>query len=144
MVAAASEPRVVLDAPPEPPALVVLPRRAGHRCVGGTHSTVADGRLVCWEPTGSARVAVDAELAAAPVPPALARRWGSADPESVWPGWCATECVAKLTDTPVVLLAQAGPVAPGPLDTLAGRVSWRADRVHDLVVVRAVLSPRTS
>lgn len=143
-MAAASDSGAVLDAPPEAPTLRVLPERAGHRCAGGAHSTVGDGRLVCWQPETSARVAVDAEIAAAPVTPALARRWGSDDPFSVWPRWCATECVAKLTDTPIVLLAQVRPVAVGPLDTPAGRVSWRLDRVGDLVVVRAVLSPRTS
>lgn len=103
-----------------------------------------DGRLVCWQPDTSERVAVDAELAVAPVPPALARRWGSADPDTVWPRWCVTECVAKLTDTPIILLARIGPVGEGPLDTPNGQIDWRVDRVGDLVVVRAMLSPRAS
>jgi hypothetical protein len=133
----------VLEAPLEAPTLLVLPGRTGHRCTGGAHSTVGDGRLVCWQPATSARVAVDAELARTPVPPALGRRWGSTDPVWVWPRWCATECVAKLTDTPIVLLARTGPVGVGPVDTPAGRVSWRVDRVGDLVVVRAMLSPWT-
>ena len=125
-------------------ALRVLP--AGHRCGQGTHSTVADGRRVCWTPTTPARVAVDAELAAGPVPPALAARWGSADPDVVWPRWCWVECVAKLTDTPVLLLARTRP-EPGHPDRpvrlgtgpTAARMRWRPDRVADLVLVRAVL-----
>jgi hypothetical protein len=99
-------------------------------------------------------VAVDAEIRHTPVPLALGRRWGSTDPRWVWPRWCATECVAKLTDTPIVLLARAGPVGVGAAgvgpvgvgaaDTPAGRVSWRVAEVGDLVVVIAVLSPPTS
>lgn len=134
----------MLTTPLEAQALFVLPGRSGHRCSGGAHSTVGDGRLVCWQPVTSARVAVDAEILQTPVPPALGRRWGSTDPLWVWPRWCATECVAKLTDTPIVLLARAGPVEADPVDTPAGRVSWRVEPVGDLVVVLAVLSPPTS
>jgi hypothetical protein len=28
----------------------VWPAGAAHRCVGGTHTRVADGRLLCWSP----------------------------------------------------------------------------------------------
>lgn len=143
-MAAASEAAGLLLAAPRPPTLVVLAGRGGHRCGLGTHSTAGDGRVVCWSPSTSLRRAVDAEAVGTPVPPALARRWGSSDPDTVWPWWCATECLAKLTDTPVLLLARHGPVRASPLETPVGRMTWCIDVVDDLVVVRAVLSPTTS
>lgn len=48
--------------------------------------------------------AVDAEIAAQPVPPALARRTGISDPAIFWPAWTRAEVVAKLTGEPILLL----------------------------------------
>ena len=57
-------------------------------------------------------MAIDAEIERR-VPPALARRYGAAD---FWRRWTRLECLAKLTDTPVVLLraALAGTGDPDP------------------------------
>lgn len=142
-MAAASEVAALLG----PPGADLRVEPSGHRCGDGTHSTVGDGRRVCWRPRTPLRAAVDAEIARSVVPAALARRWGS-DPDVVWPAWCAAEVVAKLTDVPVLLLVRAGPpVSPGrsagwsvPVD--AGEVVGTVGRVGDLHVVRGVLVPR--
>jgi hypothetical protein len=79
------------------PAAGAVPAEA---VAGGVRSYVADGRCVVWAPpdrgTG-ARIAVDAEIAAQPVPPALARRSGIADPAVFWPRWTVVEASCKVT-----------------------------------------------
>ncbi|WP_431729162.1 hypothetical protein [Verrucosispora sp. TAA-831] len=66
-----------------------------------TRSHLADGRCVGWyaPPIPGWRVAIDAEYAAAEVPPMLAHRFGISD---FWARWTRTECVAKLADVPMV------------------------------------------
>jgi hypothetical protein len=112
-----------------------------------TRSHLPDGRCVGWYgsvPAGVA-VAVDAEPAAAAVPPALARRFGT---RRFWQRWTRTECLCKLAGVPIVVwLAEHGlrPPAEHRLDTaaLAGCV-WRTLRVSDLVVTIAVARAVTS
>ena len=68
-----------------------------------TRSHLADGRCVGWyaPPIPGWRVAIDAEYAAAEVPPMLADRFGTSN---FWARWTRTECVAKLADVPMVAL----------------------------------------
>jgi hypothetical protein len=68
-----------------------------------TRSYLADGRVVRWHPPDDRPWAIDAELIAQSVPPALVRRTGVADPEAFWPAWTALETVCKLLDEPVLL-----------------------------------------
>lgn len=63
-----------------------------------TRTTVADGRVVGWY--GDPSYVIDAEVTAAPVPPALAARFGTLD---FWPRWTRAECAAKLADVPIVI-----------------------------------------
>jgi hypothetical protein len=143
-VAAASDParrleQAIADAPPQV-------HHGPHPCAPGTHSRTADGRVVCWRPQAFGvegdRWAIDAELADQPVPPTLARRWGSDDPTRVWAHWCVLEVVAKLTDVPVVRLStRYGRVGDelanaGAVDDLRWQ-RWVADGL----VVAAGLSP---
>ncbi|MFI7078666.1 hypothetical protein ACIBO1_15365 [Micromonospora sp. NPDC049903] len=77
-----------------------------------TRSHLADGRCVGWYAPSIPgwRVAIDAEYAAAQVPPMLAHRFGTAN---FWARWTRTECVAKLADVPMVALwRQHGLSAP--------------------------------
>jgi hypothetical protein len=88
----------------------VWPAGADHRCVGGTHTRVADGRLLCWSPEdlpAAASCAVDAEIATQPVPPALRRRSGIADPATFWRLWTRAEVRAKVRDVPIVVWLRA-------------------------------------
>ena len=88
-----------------------------------------------------ARFAVDAERAHQPVPPALGRSWGSDDPAQVWPRWCATEVVAKLTDVPVVMLLRDAAVLTSP-HVLDGRaVHWLVHEVDGVVVAHGMSAP---
>ncbi|WP_432050692.1 hypothetical protein [Verrucosispora sp. NA02020] len=68
-----------------------------------TRSHLADGRCVGWYAPSIPgwRVAIDAEYAAAEVPPMLAHRFGTSN---FWARWTRTECVAKLADVPMVAL----------------------------------------
>lgn len=117
-----------------------------HHCATGTHSRTADGRVLCWRPQAFGlerdRWAVDAELVDQPVPPTLARRWGSGDPARVWPHWCVLEVVAKLTDVPVVRLSTRYDGLGEDLGVAGavGEVRWRRWAADGLVVV-AGLSP---
>jgi len=119
---------------------------AGHSCVGGTHSRVADGRIVCWSPSpsGPEQYAVDAELAAQPVPPHLERRWRGrwGSHAAFWDAWCATEVCAKLLDIPVVVMASRGPVGASPVSRDGQTVTYAVERRGDLVVAFGVLTSR--
>jgi len=123
--------------------LVVEPA-ATHTCTGGTHSRVADGRVVCWSPParrGQAH-AVDAEIATQVVPPHLGRRWrglvGAHD--SFWSAWCATEVCAKLLDVPIIVLAAQGPVGASPATVDDRTVTYAVRREGDLVVALGILT----
>lgn len=112
MVAAPSEPawarvatraHVVFTTPTAPPA------RAGHPATGlcrGLHSYLPTGDQLCWRHELPGRFALDAELATAPVPPALGSRW-SGTSEDFWRAWVTAEVIAKLTDVPVLSLISA-------------------------------------
>jgi hypothetical protein len=72
-----------------------------------TRSYLADGRRITWLLPTSAdpvarRWAIDAEIAAQPVPPALAARTGIRDPDEFWCRWTATEVACKLFDVPIM------------------------------------------
>jgi len=61
---------------------------------------------VLWLPVdvpAGLRLAVDAELAHRPVPSALARWSGTADPAAFWPRWTRIEAGCKLRDVPVAV-----------------------------------------
>ncbi|MGL4745253.1 MAG: hypothetical protein ACRCXL_12810, partial [Dermatophilaceae bacterium] len=112
---------------------------AGHRCGRGTHSRTADGQVVCWSvpQVGGERFAVDAECADVLAPPALTQRWSGPVRAGSLPGgvvaaWTATEVVAKLTDTPVLLLAARGPVTSVAVTHGARRVVLRHERRRGL------------
>ena len=123
---------------------LVIERAADHRCTRGTHSRVADGRIVCWSPERGDReaYAVDAEIVGQPVPPHLEARWGGlwAAHESFWGAWCASEVCAKLWDVPVVALAARGPVASSPVTLGSQTVTYAVRQEGDLVVAFGVLT----
>jgi hypothetical protein len=111
--------------------LVVAPRTAA--CPAGcrgVHSYVADGRRVCWRPDAPGRHSVDAEIADAPVPEALGRRFGEAH---FWDSWTRSEALAKLAGVPILLwLSRRGLEASAPPG-----VRTRHLRLGDLVVSTA-------
>lgn len=86
-----------------------------HMCTEHTHSRLADGRLLCWRPsgTGGLHLAIDAELVGQPVPRALARRAATDDPLEFWPLWTRAEVRAKLHGIPII--------------RWLGSVDWQAD-----------------
>ncbi|MFG1883698.1 hypothetical protein [Micromonospora sp. NPDC049102] len=94
-----------------------------------TRSHLDDGRCVGWygPPVPGWRVAVDAERADAPVPPALARRFGAGD---FWARWTRAECCCKLADVPIATWWRRHGLGT-PVD---GTILWRTLRVADLVV----------
>ncbi|WP_220090520.1 hypothetical protein [Micromonospora noduli] len=94
-----------------------------------TRSHLDDGRCVGWygPPAPGWRVAVDAERADAPVPPALARRFGTAD---FWARWTRAECWCKLADVSVAAWWRRHGLGT-PAD---GSAIWRTLWVADLVV----------
>ncbi|MFD6682205.1 hypothetical protein [Micromonospora parva] len=94
-----------------------------------TRSHLDDGRCVGWygPPVPGWRVAIDAERAGAPVPPALARRFGTGD---FWARWTRAECCGKLADVPIAVWWRRYGLGT-PAD---GSAIWRTLRVVDLVV----------
>ncbi|WP_328650047.1 hypothetical protein OG598_16820 [Micromonospora sp. NBC_00330] len=94
-----------------------------------TRSHLDDGRCVGWygPSTPGWRVAIDAERADAPVPPALARRFGAAD---FWARWTRAECCCKLADVPVAAWWRRH----GLGTQAAGSAVWRTLRLADLVL----------
>ncbi|WBB69905.1 hypothetical protein [Micromonospora sp. WMMD812] len=120
------------------PALVAAAERylrvgpAADLATAVTRSHLDDGRCVGWygPPTAGWRVAIDAERADAPVPMALARRFGAVD---FWDRWTRAECFCKLADVPVAAWWRRH-----GLGTPAGSVVlWRTLRLADLVVTVA-------
>ncbi|WP_410821231.1 hypothetical protein [Micromonospora sp. 050-3] len=94
-----------------------------------TRSHLDDGRCVGWygPPAPGWRVAIDAERADAPVPPALARRFGAGD---FWARWTRAECFCKLADVPIATWWRSHGLGT-PAD---GSTLWRTLRTADLVV----------
>ena len=94
---------------------VFAPPGGRHTCSERTHSRLADGRLLCWRLPARAGLvrAIDAELARQRVPPALARRAATDDPDVFWLLWTRAEVRAKLHGIPIVVWL--------------GRVDWAAD-----------------
>jgi hypothetical protein len=82
-----------------------------------TRSRLADGRVVGWY--GDASFLVDGEIAAQPVPPALAARFGT---ELFWERWTAAECAAKAYDVPIALWLREHGLTAGPLEVTTLRV----------------------
>ncbi len=112
---------VVIDPPPA----VRMPEAPGAR------SHLADGRVVSWCPPlpPGLRIAVDAEIADQPVPPALACRFGIDRPELFWPRWTTVEVACKVLDVPIMVwLSQRG------LRVDPGRVRTATFRTADLLV----------
>lgn len=101
-----------------------------------TRSHLDDGRCVGWygPPVPGWRVAVDAERSDAPVPPALARRFGAAD---FWARWTRAESGAKLADVPIALWwRRHGLAAPN------GAALWRTLHLADLVITVGLAPPQ--
>lgn len=104
---------------------------------GWVRSYLADGRLVQWRPPHEANPevrawAVDAEITAQQVPPALAARYGGGSPEAFWVAWTRVEVVCKLLAVPVgEWLREYG------LDVTAAAdrgVAWFTEAVGDITV----------
>jgi hypothetical protein len=74
-----------------------------------TRSRLPDGRVVGWY--GDPGVVVDGELTGAEPPPHLARCHGV---ERFWERWTASECQAKLADTPLVIWLASHALGSGP------------------------------
>ncbi|MEU8420735.1 hypothetical protein AB0C15_07645 [Micromonospora sp. NPDC048835] len=94
-----------------------------------TRSHLDDGRCVGWygPSVPGWRVAIDAERASAPVPPALARRFGAGD---FWARWTRAECYCKLADVPIAIWWRRHGLG-APAD---GSAVWRTLRLADLVI----------
>ncbi|KUJ49123.1 hypothetical protein ADL17_09215 [Micromonospora maris] len=100
-----------------------------------TRSYLDDGRCLGWyaPPVPRWRVAIDAERVGAPVPTALARRFGTGE---FWARWTRAECLAKLTDVPMAIWWQRhGLEVPPRIDWL-----WRTLTLADLVVTVAFVA----
>ncbi len=123
---------------------LVIERAADHACTRGTHSRVADGRVVCWSPPrgNDEAYAVDAEIASQPVPPHLEVRWrGLWDAHaSFWAAWCASEVCAKLWEVPIVVLAARSPVGSSPVTRASQTVTYAVRPEGDLVVAFGILT----
>lgn len=119
--------------------------RAGdaHRCVGGTHTRLGDGRQLCWAPAAaldSMTYAVDAEIADRGVPVALGRRTGITRPDVFWPLWTRAEARAKVRDVPILVwIGAVDWTHDGDLPGAHEVASVLTRRVDDLVVSHAVL-----
>jgi hypothetical protein len=98
-----------------------------------TRSHLGDGRVVGWVgpvPRGMS-LAIDAELADAEVPPALARRFGTV---GFWTRWTRAECLCKLVDLPMHMWwRRYGLEVPAGFDG-----TWRTAEADGLVVTVAV------
>jgi hypothetical protein len=111
-----------------------LDRAEAHLRVNGggaalSRSHTADFRTVGWygSPPAGHRLAVDAEMSDADVPPALARRYGTAD---FWARWTRAESLCKAYDTPIALwLRRYGLGVPRHLPAV-----WRTLTMDDLTV----------
>lgn len=103
----------------------------------GLRSHLADGRVVCWSTTvpRGLRLAVDAEISDQPVPPALARRFGTVDPGSFWPAWTAVEVSCKLRDVPILTWLTHHGLTPDP------GIRTRTFRIADLTMTCGVSVP---
>ncbi|MDQ1624760.1 MAG: hypothetical protein QOJ49_258 [Actinomycetota bacterium] len=101
-------------------------------------SYLADGRCVSWSPERAAGVdvAIDAEIADAPVPPALRSRFGVTDPALFWPAWTAVEVSCKLRDVPLLQWLATHGLRPDPA------ITTRTVRHGDAVVCLGAISPR--
>ena len=112
---------VVIDPPP-------AVRIAG---APGVRSHLADGRMVSWCPPlpPGLRLAVDAEIANQPVPPALGRRFGIDRPEVFWPRWTTVEVACKLLDVPILVWLSGRGLRVDP-----GLVRTATFRIDDLLV----------
>lgn len=123
---------------------LVIERAADHTCTSGTHSRVADGRIVCWSPprTNDEAYAVDAEIASQPRPPRLEVRWrGRWDAhDDFWGAWCASEVCAKLWNIPIVVLAARSPVGVSPVTHAGQTVTYAVRAEGDLVVAFGILT----
>jgi hypothetical protein len=79
-----------------------------------TNSHLADGRRLGWHgpvPPGHA-LTIDAEITAAPVPPMLARRFGT---DRFWERWTRAEALCKLADVPMLAwMSTIGLDSPDP------------------------------
>jgi hypothetical protein len=94
-----------------------------------TRSHLPDRRCVGWcgpVPSGWT-LAVDAEVASAAVPPALAARFGT---DRFWARWTLAECLCKLADQPMPAWWRRHGLAPP--GNFAGL--WRTLPLDDLVV----------
>ncbi|AKU18817.1 hypothetical protein VV02_10615 [Luteipulveratus mongoliensis] len=98
---------------------------------------LADGRGVAWTalaPNGF-RLAIDAELVAQRVPPAVVRRarlTEPVEPVDFWRRWTQAEVLAKLLDVPILLWVRTHRlVAPTELDA---SVALRTVLYDDLVI----------
>lgn len=101
-----------------------------------TRSHLDDGRCVGWygPSVPGWRVAIDAERVAAPVPPALARRFGTGD---FWARWTRTECHCKLADVPIAIWWRRHGLGT-PADNSA---VWRTLRLADLIITVGLAPP---
>lgn len=107
---------------PSDPVIVRVPRdeRCPDGCTG-VHSYTSDGIRWCWQGADPAREAIDVELPTA-TPRAVGSRYDG--DEDFWLVWTRLEVVAKLTNTPIlVLVARGGLDRPAPEDIAIEHVS---------------------
>lgn len=134
-------PAALLQAAIAEGALELVDAPGSHHCEGGTHSRLADGRALCWRPELHANTigyAVDAEIAAQPLPPALLARLGAprdGEPVTFWEAWTRAEVCAKLFDVPILVwITRHGLPASSPVRRGPETVHYATAGVGDLVV----------
>lgn len=83
----------------------------------GLHTYPDEFERWCWRTGRSGSFAIDAEHLSRPLPSALVRFQPGASRTDFWTAWTRLEVVAKLSDTPAVLLLKSGgldgPLPPG-------------------------------
>lgn len=115
----------------------LVPADARHACLQRVHSRLADGRLLCWQPTGSPGLsfAIDAEIEQQPVPPALAHRCAVGDPAVFWPLWTRAETRAKLNGIPILVWLRTHAWLTESDDDRTNQIAPVVTTVRDGVVV---------
>lgn len=109
---------------------------------------LADGSGMAWKVPeglgGRGVFVIDAEIVA-PVRASLVRRYGVTDPDEFAALWTRAECLAKLTDVPIITWLQRHRLEVPPFATdlvERDRLAWMTENRDGVVITRAVLLRR--
>lgn len=108
---------------------------------------LADGSGMAWQVPEALRgrgvFVIDAEIVV-PVRASLVRRYGVTDPDEFAELWTRAECLAKLTDLPIITWLQRHRLdIPAFVTGLVerDRLAWVTENRDGIVITRAVLLP---